>query len=110
VSFHPGRAPKDARRRARALPGGLRQIWPVGAPARSKCAAQTCGVESGEHERPGEAEDPADHPAKAAVLSRFSAEISSSKRMRPFTYRNGVLHAEDVALATIAEAVATPFY
>ncbi len=30
--------------------------------------------------------------------------------MRPFTYRNGVLHAEDVALATIAEAVATPFY
>ena len=30
--------------------------------------------------------------------------------MRPFTYRNGVLHAEDVALATIAEAVGTPFY
>ena len=30
--------------------------------------------------------------------------------MRPFTYRNGVLHAEDVALTTIAEAVATPFY
>ena len=30
--------------------------------------------------------------------------------MRPFTYRNGALHAEDVALTTIAEAVATPFY
>ena len=30
--------------------------------------------------------------------------------MRPFTYRNGVLHAEDVALATIADAVGTPFY
>ena len=30
--------------------------------------------------------------------------------MHPFTYRNGVLHAEDVALATIAEAVGTPFY
>jgi diaminopimelate decarboxylase len=30
--------------------------------------------------------------------------------MRSFTYRNGALHAEDVALATIAEAVATPFY
>ncbi|HEY1863201.1 MAG TPA: diaminopimelate decarboxylase [Roseiarcus sp.] len=30
--------------------------------------------------------------------------------MHPFTYRNGALHAEDVALATIAEAVATPFY
>ncbi len=30
--------------------------------------------------------------------------------MRPFTYRNGALHAEDVALATIAEAVGTPFY
>ncbi|MGH6797716.1 MAG: diaminopimelate decarboxylase [Roseiarcus sp.] len=30
--------------------------------------------------------------------------------MRPFSYRNGVLHAEDVALATIAEAVGTPFY
>ena len=30
--------------------------------------------------------------------------------MRPFTYRNGALWAEDVALATIAEAVGTPFY
>ena len=30
--------------------------------------------------------------------------------MRPFAYRNGVLHAEDVALTTIAEAVPTPFY
>ena len=30
--------------------------------------------------------------------------------MPPFTYRNGALHAEDVALATIAEAVGTPFY
>jgi diaminopimelate decarboxylase len=30
--------------------------------------------------------------------------------MRPFTYRNGALHAEDVALAAIAEAVGTPFY
>jgi diaminopimelate decarboxylase len=30
--------------------------------------------------------------------------------MRSFTYRNGALHAEDVAVATIAEAVGTPFY
>jgi diaminopimelate decarboxylase len=30
--------------------------------------------------------------------------------MRPFSYRNGVLHAEDVAVPTIAEAVGTPFY
>jgi diaminopimelate decarboxylase len=30
--------------------------------------------------------------------------------MSPFTYRNGALHAEDVALAAIAEAVGTPFY
>jgi diaminopimelate decarboxylase len=30
--------------------------------------------------------------------------------MRPFIYRNGALHAEDVALAAIAEAVGTPFY
>ena len=30
--------------------------------------------------------------------------------MRSFTYRNGALHAEDVPLATIAEAVQTPFY
>jgi diaminopimelate decarboxylase len=30
--------------------------------------------------------------------------------MRPFTYRHGALWAEDVALATIAEAVGTPFY
>jgi diaminopimelate decarboxylase len=30
--------------------------------------------------------------------------------MRPFTYRHGALHAEDVALATIADAVGTPFY
>ncbi len=30
--------------------------------------------------------------------------------MRFFTYRNGALHAEDVALAAIAEAVGTPFY
>jgi diaminopimelate decarboxylase len=30
--------------------------------------------------------------------------------MPPFTYRNGALHAEDVTLATIAEAVGTPFY
>jgi diaminopimelate decarboxylase len=30
--------------------------------------------------------------------------------MRPFSYRNGVLHAEDVALPTVAEAVGTPFY
>src|SRR6202041_1572359 len=30
--------------------------------------------------------------------------------MPPFTYRNGALHAEDVPLATIAEAVGTPFY
>jgi diaminopimelate decarboxylase len=30
--------------------------------------------------------------------------------MDPFIYRNGALHAEDVALATIAEVVGTPFY
>ena len=30
--------------------------------------------------------------------------------MRPFTYRHGALWAEDVALATIADAVGTPFY
>ena len=30
--------------------------------------------------------------------------------MHPFSYRNGELHAEDVALAAIAEAVGTPFY
>jgi diaminopimelate decarboxylase len=30
--------------------------------------------------------------------------------MRSFSYRNGVLHAEDIALPTIAEAVGTPFY
>jgi diaminopimelate decarboxylase len=30
--------------------------------------------------------------------------------MRPFPYRNGALHVEDVALAAIAEAVGTPFY
>src|SRR3984957_4417491 len=30
--------------------------------------------------------------------------------MPPFTYRDGALHAEDVPLATIAEAVGTPFY
>src|ERR1700678_3311199 len=30
--------------------------------------------------------------------------------MRSFTYRNGALHAEDVPLAMIAEAVGTPFY
>ncbi len=30
--------------------------------------------------------------------------------MPPFSYRNGALHAEDVALAMIAEAVGTPFY
>ena len=30
--------------------------------------------------------------------------------MPSFTYRDGALHAEDVALATIAEAVGTPFY
>jgi diaminopimelate decarboxylase len=30
--------------------------------------------------------------------------------MPPFTYRDGALHAEDVPLTTIAEAVGTPFY
>src|SRR6204780_1565638 len=30
--------------------------------------------------------------------------------MPPFTYRNGVLHAEDLALATAARPVGTPFY
>jgi len=30
--------------------------------------------------------------------------------MRPFSYRHGALHAEDVALATIANVVGTPFY
>ena len=30
--------------------------------------------------------------------------------MPPFSYRNGALHAEGVALTTIAEAVGTPFY
>src|SRR5580693_6773996 len=30
--------------------------------------------------------------------------------MHPFAYRNGALHAEDVPLATLAEAVGTPFY
>ena len=30
--------------------------------------------------------------------------------MHPFSYRNGALHAEDVALAAIVEAVGTPFY
>ena len=30
--------------------------------------------------------------------------------MHHFAYRNGVLHAEDVSLETVAEAVGTPFY
>ena len=30
--------------------------------------------------------------------------------MRPFSYRHGALHAEDVALTTIADVVGTPFY
>lgn len=30
--------------------------------------------------------------------------------MNPFVYKNGVLHAEDVAVADIASAVGTPFY
>ena len=30
--------------------------------------------------------------------------------MHHFEYRNGVLHAEDVALPAMAEAVGTPFY
>ena len=30
--------------------------------------------------------------------------------MGSFSYRNGAMHAEDVALATIADAVGTPFY
>ena len=30
--------------------------------------------------------------------------------MHPFSYRNGALHAEDVALAVIADDVGTPFY
>ena len=30
--------------------------------------------------------------------------------MRHFDYRDGVLHAEDVNLAALAEAVGTPFY
>jgi diaminopimelate decarboxylase len=30
--------------------------------------------------------------------------------MHHFTYRNGVLHAEDVSLSAIAEAIGTPFY
>src|SRR5579863_9604834 len=30
--------------------------------------------------------------------------------MHHFTYRDGVLHAEDVSLATLADAVGTPFY
>ena len=30
--------------------------------------------------------------------------------MDPFSYRNGALHAENVALATIADALGTPFY
>lgn len=30
--------------------------------------------------------------------------------MHHFSYRNGVLHAEDVNLAHVAEAAGTPFY
>jgi diaminopimelate decarboxylase len=30
--------------------------------------------------------------------------------MRPFSYRHGALHAEDVAFTTIADVVGTPFY
>ena len=30
--------------------------------------------------------------------------------MHHFAYRNGVLHAEDVALPLIAQSVETPFY
>ena len=30
--------------------------------------------------------------------------------MQPFQYRNGFLHAEDVAIADIAKKLATPFY
>ena len=30
--------------------------------------------------------------------------------MHHFSYKNGVLHAEDVPLPAIAEAVGTPFY
>ncbi len=30
--------------------------------------------------------------------------------MHHFSYRNGVLHAEDVSLRTLAEEIGTPFY
>ena len=91
---------------------GLRPIWAIGAAARPQRAAKTRQLEPRQHERrPVQAVDPADRAAEAAVLPRFPAEISLTPReCAPFTYRNGALHAEDVALATIAEAVGTPFY
>ena len=55
-----------------------------------------------------QAVDSADRAAEAAVLPRFPAEISFSRECAPSPIATALLHAEDVALATIAEAVGTP--
>ena len=61
---------------ARAWSNGLRQIWPVGAAARSERAAQTRPFGHEQHQRPVQTVDPADRAAETAVLPRFHAEIS----------------------------------
>ena len=47
------------------------------------------------------------YPASYNVLERLDRNVSS---MTPFHPVNGVLHAESVDLARLADAVGTPFY
>src|SRR5205814_3498353 len=48
------------------------------------------------------------HPAPRNACP--STGFSTERAMHHFAYRNGVLHAEAVNLASLAEAVGTPFY
>ncbi len=49
-------------------------------------------------------------PSSSETYDRALLASYPLERMHPFSYRNGALHAEDVALAAIADDVGTPFY
>ena len=71
------------------------------------------------HRRSRSEADPGSHRAPTAGRSRRPGRRNASPRlaarlsraaMHHFAYRDGVLHAEAVDLASLAEAVGTPFY
>jgi diaminopimelate decarboxylase len=83
-------------------PSGARTVrWPT------NCCARRCRPGPNAASNPGSARRSA---RTIPSISRPSSNLFQGRIMDHFDYRDGVLHAEDVPLPAIAQAVGTPVY